>query len=123
MAVSIAKNKLSAIATQGRKFGLSLCLISQRPSFVDPVILSMCNTFLIHGISPEDVGFVKTVTGGLPSALASRLTRLEQGELIVTGQMCRVPFPVVLRVKGDERIVEHLTGRTEVVDRLAELRE
>ena len=83
----------------------------------------MCNSFLIHGISPEDVGFVKSVTGGLPPALASRLTRLEKGELIVTGQMCRVPFPVVLRVKREERIVEHPTGKTEVVDRLAELRE
>ena len=123
VAVSIAKNKLSAIATQGRKFGLSLCLISQRPSFVDPVILSMCNTFFIHGISPEDVGFVKSVTGGLPPALGSRLTRLEQGELIVTGQMCKAPFPVVLRVRPDERIVEHPTGKTDVVDRLAELRE
>jgi hypothetical protein len=123
VAVSIAKNKLSAIATQGRKFGLSLCLISQRPSFVDPVILSMCNTFFIHGISPEDVGFVKSVTGGLPPALASRLTRLAQGELIVTGQMCKVPFPVVIRVKREERIVEHPTGKTDVVDRLTELRE
>jgi len=123
VAASIAKNKLSAIATQGRKFGLSLCLISQRPSFVDPVILSMCNSFFIHGISPEDVGFVKSVTGGLPPALGSRLTRLEQGELIVTGQMCRVPFPVVLKVRREERIVEHPTGKTDVVDRLAHLRE
>jgi len=123
VAVSVAKNKLSAIATQGRKFGLSLCLISQRPSFVDPVILSMCNTFFIHGISPEDVGFVKSVTGGLPSALGQRLTRLEKGELIVTGQMCKVPFPVVLKIRKDERTVEHRTGTTEVVEGLAKLRE
>ena len=54
---SLAHEKLSLIATQGRKFGLSLCLITQRPSFVDRIILSMCNTFFIHRISPDDVSF------------------------------------------------------------------
>jgi DNA helicase HerA-like ATPase len=120
--ISLAKSKISAIATQGRKFGLGLCLISQRPSFVDRVVLSMCNTFFIHGISPEDVRFVETVTGGLPRALSLRLTRLDRGEIIVVGQMSKVPFPLVIKVPEKERKVPHITGKTEVVDSLTDLR-
>jgi DNA helicase HerA-like ATPase len=120
---SLAKSKLSAIATQGRKFGLSLCLISQRPSFVDEIILSMCNTFFIHRISPEDVSFVRSVTGGLPESLARRLTNLSQGECIVTGQMNRLPFAVLVKVLKDvDRKIPHIAGTTDVVARIAEVR-
>ncbi|MCD6417831.1 ATP-binding protein [bacterium] len=120
--LSLAKNKLSLIATQGRKFGLSLCIITQRPSFVDRIVLSMCNTFFIHRISPEDVNYVKSVTGGLPSSLSSRLTTLEQGELIITGQMNKVPLPLLIHVPTTERIVKHTAGTTNVVERLAKIR-
>lgn len=120
---SLAKTKLSAIATQGRKFGLSLCLISQRPSFVDEIVLSMCNTFFIHRISPEDVSFVKGVTGGLPGSLSSRLTTLSKGECIVTGQMNRVPFAMLVKGVFPRRLVPtHTAGTTDVVRRIAQIR-
>jgi hypothetical protein len=110
---SLAREKLSQIATQGRKFGLSLCLISQRPSFIDPIVLSMCNTFFIHRISPEDIPFVKRACGGLPSALERRLTTLERGEVIVTGQMNVVPFPLLVNVPSRE--IPHTFGKTDVL--------
>lgn len=119
---SLAKNKLSLIATQGRKFGLSLCIVTQRPSFIDKIVLSMCNTFYIHRISPDDVSYVRSVTGGLPESIGRRLTRLNQGELIVTGQMNRVPFPLLIKIPFKERIVEHTQGTTEVVNTLSKLR-
>lgn len=118
---SLAREKLAAIATQGRKFGLSLCLISQRPSFVDQVVLSMCNTFFIHRISPEDVPFVKRVTGGLPSSLERRLTTLENGELVISGQMLTLPFPMLIRVPP--RVVPQTTGKTNVLGSLRRLAE
>ena len=120
---TLAKTKLSAIATQGRKFGLGLCLISQRPSFVDRIVLSMCNTFFIHRVSPEDVSFVRTITGGLPPGLLARLTKLSRGEIIITGQMSKVPFPLVVRVEKKDRKIDHPAGTTEVVKNLARLRE
>jgi hypothetical protein len=117
---SLAHAKLSAIATQGRKFGLSLCLISQRPSFVDRIVLSMCNSFFIHRISPEDVSFVRSVSGGLPPSLVPKLTTMSQGDLIVTGQMNTVPFPLIIHVP--ERQVKHTVGEINVCDNLAKLR-
>lgn len=122
LGTSLAHSKLSAIATQGRKFGLSLCLVSQRPSFVDRIVLSMCNTFLIHRVSPEDVGFVKIVSGGLPSSLVTRLTNLPTGELIITGQMLPTPFPLLISVQEKHRIVQHTIGRTNVAKTLSDLR-
>ncbi|MCQ5340603.1 MAG: ATP-binding protein [Candidatus Methanomethylicia archaeon] len=119
---SLAHTKLSAIATQGRKFGLSLCLISQRPSFVDRIILSMCNTFFIHRVSPEDVNFVRSICGGLPLSLASRLTTMGRGDVIITGQMLSVPFPLLVHILEGDRKIKHTIGKTNVCERLAELR-
>lgn len=118
---SLAREKLGMIATQGRKFGLSLCLISQRPSFIDPIILSMCNTFFIHRIAPEDVSFVKYVCGGLPSSIERRLTRLELGEVVIVGQMNKAPFPLVIKVPRRELVPEHTAGKTDVLGALRRL--
>jgi hypothetical protein len=119
---SLAREKLAIIATQGRKFGLSLCLISQRPSFVDPVVLSMCNSFFIHRVSPQDVSFVERATGGLPASLARRLTQLEQGELIVHGQMNKVPIPFLIKAPPRNPDIGHRYGTTNVLEGLRRLR-
>jgi len=118
---SLARDKLSMIATQGRKFGLSLCLVSQRPSFIDPVVLSMCNTFFIHRVAPADISFVNRASGGLPSSIESRLTRLELGEVVVTGQMNKVPFPMVIKIPRRKMVPEHTAGKTDVLGALKRL--
>ncbi|MHA1331035.1 MAG: ATP-binding protein [Candidatus Hodarchaeales archaeon] len=118
---SLSHNMLSAIATQGRKFGLSLGIITQRPSFVDKIILSMCNTFFIQRISPEDYLYVQNVTGGLPSSISRKLTNLETGKAIVSGQMLTTPFPLVIRINKGERLVEEDVGATSVLKTLSAL--
>ena len=109
---SLARDNLAQIATQGRKFGLSLCLVSQRPSFVDPVVLSMVNTFIIHRISAEDVSFVKRIAGGLPKNIENKLTTLATGRAIVVGQMNRLGFPVIVDIP--ERKIKPTIGRISV---------
>lgn len=118
---SLAHSKLSAIATQGRKFGLSLCLITQRPSFVDRIVLSMCNTFFVHRISPEDISFVKSVSG-IPSSMAPRLTTMDAGDIIICGQMVPLPFPLLIHVPKEERKVKETIGKVKVCENLAKLR-
>lgn len=105
---SIARDILATIATQGRKFGISLCLITQRPSFVDPIVMSMVNTFIIHRIAYEDVKFVESVCGGLPPFISKKLTLLERGLAVITGQMNIFPFPTIVRIP--KRAVEHSIG-------------
>jgi len=109
---SLARDNLAQIATQGRKFGLSLCLVSQRPSFVDQVVLSMVNTFIIHRVSAADVPFVKRVAGGLPEVIEDKLTSLATGRAIVTGQMNKLGFPVIVDIP--ERRVKPTIGKISV---------
>lgn len=112
---SLARDVLQQIATQGRKFGLCLCLLTQRPSYVDPVIISMCNTFFIHRIAPGDESFVKRVTGGLPASLQRRLTRLDRGNVIITGQAIKSGMPVLGHIrKGIDRKVEQKAGEIDI---------
>ncbi len=100
---SVARNILALAATQGRKFGLSLLFATQRPSFVDPVIMSMANTFIIHRVAPGDISFVEKVTGGLPNHVRPRLSTLETGLAIVVGQMSVFPTPTLTKIRKRRR--------------------
>ena len=111
---SLARDNLAQIATQGRKFGLSLCLVSQRPSFVDQIVLSMVNTFIIHRISATDVPFVKRAAGGLPEVIEDKLTSLATGRAIVIGQMNKLGFPVLIEIPEEERRIKPTIGKISV---------
>ena len=100
---SIARGMLHTIATQGRKFGLALAVVTQRPRYVDPVVLSMMNTFVIHRVPPGDVGFVEQVTGGLPRGIRAGLSTMEKGTAIIVGQMNPAPLPTIARVRRRRR--------------------
>ncbi len=116
VSASVARSYLGLIATQGRKFGLILGLISQRPSFIDPVIVSMINTYFIFRIGPEDVNYVMKLSGGLPESLRRRITRLSRGTAIVMGQMNRMRQPVI--IEFERRSVPHRMGTTNLLGSL-----
>jgi uncharacterized membrane protein len=79
----------------------------------------MCNTFLIHRIAPGDESFVKKVTGGLPTSLERRLTKLDAGYVIITGQVIKSGLPILARIrKGIDRKVEQKAGRVEIAEGL-----
>ncbi|MET1101110.1 MAG: ATP-binding protein [Pyrodictiaceae archaeon] len=96
---SLARRILATVATQGRKFGLSLVLVTQRPSYVDPVVMSMMNTFIIHRVAPRDASYVDQVSGGLPPYIAKKLPALERGLAVIAGQMNPLPVPVLTRIR------------------------
>ncbi len=96
---SIAVTK--QIAQEGRKFGVGLILISQRPSRLDETTLAMCNSFIImRMVNPADQRFVKTVTESLAEEDAAMLPNLDVGEAILSGQL--INFPVLTRIKLPE---------------------
>ncbi len=113
---SIARDQLSLLATQGRKFGVCLAVVSQRPAFVDPVVVSMLNTMIIHRLSPEDVAYISRIVGGLPRELERRLTSLPRGYALVVGQANMLGHPVLVRI--GRRLVGHRMGTTRLVDYL-----
>ncbi len=118
--MSVARDYLALLATQGRKFGISLVMVSQRPAFIDPVVLSMINTWVVHRLPPDDVGYVARAAGGLPRDLEARLTSLPRGVALVAGQMNVLGHPVLVKVGS--RSVPHRMGSTRIVEHLRRLR-
>lgn len=89
------------IAQEGRKFGLGLILISQRPSRLDETTLSQCNSFIIMRMSnPADQNYVRRVIETLGEDEAKMLPDLDVGEALLSGQITN--FPVLVRIKHPE---------------------
>jgi hypothetical protein len=94
------------IAQEGRKFGVGLILISQRPSRLDETTLSQCNSYIImRMVNPADQNFVRRVVETLGEDEARLLPDLDVGEAILSGQL--INFPVLVRIKKSESEGEH----------------
>jgi uncharacterized protein len=86
------------IAQEGRKFGVGLILISQRPSRLDETTLAMCNSFIVmRMVNPADQNFVRKVIESLGEDEAKLLPDLDKGEAILSGQL--INFPVLVKMK------------------------
>jgi hypothetical protein len=89
------------IAQEGRKFGVGLILISQRPSRLDETTLSQCNSFIImRMVNPADQNFVRKVIETLGEDDARLLPDLDVGEALLSGQLTN--FPVLVKMKEPE---------------------
>ncbi|ARM74956.1 ATP-binding protein [Acidianus manzaensis] len=117
ISANLTKEALVTLATQGRKFGVSLFLVSQRPAFIDKYVLSMLNTFFFHRIYHEDLRYVMSASGGLPESLAKRLTSLETGYVIVSGVMSALKVPALVKIPWDPRLGLY-AGAVERIDRV-----
>lgn len=75
------------VITEGRKFGVGLLLISQRPSRLDETTLSQCNTYMIFRlVNPRDQSFVEKVMENLTRADSRLLPGFGPGQGIISGQ-------------------------------------
>jgi hypothetical protein len=91
-----AKRALSRIAKEGRKYGISLGLISQRPSELASTILSQCNTVFAFRMSNErDQEIIQASLAEASAAMFSVLPFLGSSEAIAIGE--GVPVPMRLR--------------------------
>jgi hypothetical protein len=87
------KKVLSRIAKEGRKYGVSLCLVTQRPSELSTSILSQCNTlFALRMSNDRDQEFVRRALPESASGLIASLPSLRTQEAIVVGEGVTVPM-------------------------------
>jgi hypothetical protein len=94
------------IAQEGRKFGVGLLIISQRPSRLDETTLSMCNSYVImRMVNPADQNFVRKVIETIGEDEAKLLPDLDVGEALLSGQF--INFPVLARIKAPSSKGEH----------------
>lgn len=98
-ATDAAKHSAERIAKEGRKYGISLTAISQRPREVSATILSQCNSFLCLRISnPDDQSYVKSLLPDSVRGIASMFSTLRRGECILLGDSVMMPT----RIKVDQ---------------------
>jgi len=93
---------ISRVAREGRKFGVGLCLVSQRPKALSVNALSQVNNMIILKlVEPSDQRHVQAASEALSDELLSQLPSLNTGEAVVLGMMVRVPSLVKIdRYRG-----------------------
>ncbi|AXK38133.1 ATP-binding protein [Crenobacter cavernae] len=87
------------IAKEGRKYGFSLLVVSQRPSDVSRTILSQCNNFLSLRLTNDmDQGVIKRLMPDSLAGLTSVLPLLDTGEALMLGDAVLLPSRIKLDV-------------------------
>ena len=95
---NICLETFERIAREGRKFGLSMVLSSQRPSELSQTVLSQCNTFLLHRIvNDRDQDLVKKLVPDSLSGLLKELPILPSRKAILVGWAFPIPVLVEMR--------------------------
>ena len=93
-----SRNSIERIAKEGRKYGVTLAILSQRPSEISETIFSQCNNFIAMRLTnPDDQNFVKRLLPDSLGALTESLPSLQAGEAILTGDS--VPIPSLIRIE------------------------
>jgi DNA helicase HerA-like ATPase len=94
---------ISRIAKEGRKYGVSLGIISQRPSELEPSTLSQCSTIFSMRLSNEiDQNFVRAAVPDGAAELLTFLPSLGTAETMVFGEAVNLPMRVLLNNLAEE---------------------
>jgi uncharacterized protein len=98
-----ARLTVERIAKEGRKYGVSCMIVSQRPSEISETILSQCNNFVILRLfNPVDQSYIKRLVPETFSGLENVISTLRQGEAIVLGDSTPMPMRVQIDLPNPE---------------------
>lgn len=89
---SIASRNVQRIAKEGRKYGVGLMLVTQRPSELDETVLSQCGTIIaLRMNNSKDRGYVSAAIQDELRSIVDLLPSLRTGEAIVSGEGVSIP--------------------------------
>ncbi|MFH1971777.1 MAG: DUF87 domain-containing protein [Patescibacteria group bacterium] len=95
---SASKIVFERIAREGRKFGLSLVVASQRPSELSRTVLAQCNSFIVHRIqNPEDQEYIRKIVPSVNEDILRQLPALAQQTALIFGDCVRSPALLKIR--------------------------
>ncbi|HFI6905429.1 ATP-binding protein [Escherichia coli] len=98
---AIKLDAFEMIAKEGRKYGLNICLTTQRPRDITEGVLSQIGTLLVHRLTNDrDREVVERACGEIDKSAASFLPSLKQGEVALVG----VDFPIPMTIQIDKPI-------------------
>ena len=91
------------ISKEGRKYGVSLVIVSQRPAELNPTIISQCNNIISLKITNDrDKSAVATMLTDSLVGLVETLPNLDVGEGIVIGDSIKLPTKIILDKPKEE---------------------
>lgn len=92
-----SRHSIERIAKEGRKYGISLMIVSQRPSEVSETIFAQCNNFIALRLNNDnDQSYIKSLLPENDSGVADILPNLGLGEALVVGDAALLPSLVKL---------------------------
>ena len=92
-----SRKSMERIAKEGRKYGVGIGIVSQRPQEVSETVLSQCGTFFCLRITnPGDQAYVRSLLPEAERDLTNTVAGLRRGEAVVLGEA--VPLPLRLRL-------------------------
>ena len=100
-----AQTAIQRLAREGRKYGLGLMLVSQRPSDVEETVLSQCNTWIVLRLTnSSDQSHVAKMLPDSLGAMTSLLSSLPRQEALFVGEGAALPARIKLRTLAKEHV-------------------
>jgi len=97
---AVSSNMLRTVASEGRKFGMGVCIVSQRPAKVDKNIISQCNTNIILKVTnPNDLKAIIQSVEGLTNQTYNEIQRLPIGVALISGASIQIPIMTEIRTR------------------------
>lgn len=91
------RKAMEKIAKEGRKYGVSLCVVSQRPLELSETVLSQCSNFICMRISnPDDQAYIRRLMPDGERDLTEILSTLRRGEALAVGEA--IPLPTRFQI-------------------------
>ncbi len=92
-----SKSSIERIAKEGRKYGVTLLLASQRPSEISDTIFSQCSNFIVMRLTnPDDQNYIRRILPDTFGNLTANLSSLKTGEALLMGDAVILPSLVMI---------------------------
>jgi len=89
---SISSRTVQMIAKEGRKYGVGLLLVTQRPSELDETVLSQCGTIIaLRMNNSKDRGHIRSAVQDELQSMVDLLPSLRTGEALISGEAVKIP--------------------------------
>ncbi|MDD3186966.1 MAG: DUF87 domain-containing protein [Bacilli bacterium] len=96
-------NVFERVAKEGRKYGLVLDLISQRPVELSETVISQCSNFLIFKMThPRDIEYIKKMIPNVSAEIIEKQKSLQPGTCVAFGSAFKVPMIIKLKQADPE---------------------
>ena len=96
-------NIFERIAKEGRKFGVVMDLITQRPTELSETVLSQCSNFIIFKLNhPTDLEYIRKMVPNISADVIEKQKSLQSGTCVAFGKIMKIPMIVKMQIPNPE---------------------